>query len=118
MQCIFKNLTDAENLIVMKSFCSIKIVATFICVFVSLLGGARELEVDVLVIGGGASGVSAGIQAARMGAKTAIVEESPWVGGMLTAAGVSAIDGNYNLPAGMWANSKVRWKVTMGRLMR
>lgn len=59
-------------------------------------------EVDVLVIGGGASGVTAGIQSARMGANTLILEETPWLGGMLTSAGVSAIDGNYNLPAGLW----------------
>ena len=42
---------------------------------------------DVCIIGGGASGVTAGIQAARMGAKTIIVEESAWLGGMLTSAG-------------------------------
>lgn len=59
-------------------------------------------EVDVLVIGGGVSGVTAGIQSARMGANTLIIEETPWLGGMLTSAGVSAIDGNYNLPAGLW----------------
>lgn len=59
-------------------------------------------KVDVLIIGGGASGVMAGIQAARMDVNTLIVEETPWLGGMLTAAGVSAIDGNHNLPAGLW----------------
>jgi hypothetical protein len=60
-------------------------------------------EVQVLVVGGGASGVCAGIQAARQGAKTLIVEPSPWLGGMLTAAGVSATDGNHHLPSGLWA---------------
>ena len=54
-------------------------------------------QVDVLIIGGGASGTTAGIQSARMGVETMIIEESPWLGGMLTAAGVSAVDGNYNL---------------------
>lgn len=57
---------------------------------------------DILIIGGGASGVAAGIQAARMGSSTIIIEETPWVGGMLTSAGVSAIDGNHKLPAGIW----------------
>jgi len=56
----------------------------------------------VLVIGGGTGGTAAGIQAARMGVKTIIVERSEWLGGMLTAAGVSAVDGNHNLPAGLW----------------
>lgn len=59
-------------------------------------------SVDVLIVGGGASGVTAGVQAARMGAKTLIVEETQWLGGMLTSAGVSAVDGNYDLPAGLF----------------
>ena len=57
---------------------------------------------DVLVIGGGASGISAGIQTARMGVPVMVVEETPWVGGMLTAAGVSCIDGNYRLQSGIF----------------
>lgn len=63
-------------------------------------------DVDVLIIGGGASGVTSAIQAARMGVKTLVVEETAWLGGMLTAAGVSAVDGNYNLPAGLWGEFK------------
>ena len=59
-------------------------------------------EVDVLVIGGTTSGTSAGIQAARMGVTTLIVEETPWLGGMLTAAGVSGVDGNLHMPSGLW----------------
>ncbi len=60
------------------------------------------VEAPVLIIGGGTSGVMAGIQSARMGVKTVLVEEGPWLGGMLTAAGVSAIDGNHELPSGLW----------------
>ena len=63
---------------------------------------AEHYEVDVLVIGGGASGISAGVQSARMGVQTMIVEETPWVGGMLTAAGVSCVDGNYRLQSGIF----------------
>jgi hypothetical protein len=59
-------------------------------------------EVDVLVIGGSTSGTSAGITAARLGAKTLIVEETPWIGGMFTSQGVGACDGNHNLPSGIW----------------
>ncbi len=58
---------------------------------------------DVCIIGGGTSGTAAGIQAARLGAKTILIEESPWLGGMLTSAGVSATDGNHDLPSGLWA---------------
>lgn len=67
-----------------------------------LHGYAQEKEFDVLIIGGGASGTMAGIQSARLGVSTVIVEEGPWLGGMLTAAGVSAIDGNYRLHSGLW----------------
>ncbi len=63
---------------------------------------------DVVVIGGGASGVTAGIQAARMGASTLIIEEHEWLGGMLTSAGVSAVDGNYSLPAGLFGEFRER----------
>lgn len=62
----------------------------------------EPVDYDVLIIGGGASGTAAGIQAARLGANTLIVEESPWLGGMLTGAGVSAVDGNYRMPAGIF----------------
>lgn len=62
--------------------------------------GSRHF--DVIVAGGGASGVCAGIQSARSGAKTLIIEEGPWLGGMLTSAGVSAIDGNYRMRDGLF----------------
>ncbi len=62
----------------------------------------ETIQCDVLVISGSTSGVAAGIQAARMGANTVIVEETPWLGGMLTAAGVGATDGNHHLPSGIW----------------
>jgi hypothetical protein len=66
--------------------------------------GERDVSTsfDVVVLGGGTGGVAAGIQAARLGARTLIVEPTPWLGGMLTAAGVSAIDGNHAMPAGIW----------------
>lgn len=67
------------------------------------LASCSEPEhVDVLVIGGGASGISAGIQSARMGVKTMVAEQTPWIGGMLTSAGVSCVDGNYNLQSGIF----------------
>lgn len=45
-------------------------------------------QVDVVVIGGGPSGVMAAIAAAREGAKTLLVEKNGYLGGALTAAGV------------------------------
>lgn len=69
---------------------------------------STDESVDVLIIGGGASGVTAGIQSARMGVNTLIVEETEWLGGMLTSAGVSAVDGNYDLPAGLFGEFRER----------
>ena len=43
-------------------------------------------EVDVLVCGGGQSGIGAAIGAARGGAKTLLVERNAWLGGPATAA--------------------------------
>ena len=63
-------------------------------------------EYDVIVIGGSAGGTSAAIQSSRNGAKTLLIEETDWLGGMLTSAGVSAVDGNYKLPSGFWGEFK------------
>ena len=65
-------------------------------------------ETEVLVIGGTASGICAGLQSSRLGVKTIIAEATPWLGGMLTAAGVSAFDGNHNMPAGIFGEFRAR----------
>ena len=67
------------------------------------LSAQKLINTDVLVIGGGAGGTAAGIQSARMGVNTIITEPTVWLGGMITAAGVAAFDGNHNMPSGIWA---------------
>lgn len=64
----------------------------------------EQIEADVLVVGGGTGGTAAAIQAARRGARTVLVSEFSWLGGMLTTAGVSAPDGNElaALQTGLW----------------
>ena len=69
---------------------------------ISEVSAQDTLHTEVLVVGGGTGGTAAGIQAARMGRKVIITEETTWLGGMLTAAGVSATDGNHQLSSGMW----------------
>ncbi|MDX1920985.1 MAG: FAD-dependent oxidoreductase, partial [Candidatus Caenarcaniphilales bacterium] len=69
----------------------------FLCLIISssnLEVKAKNLEVDVLVVGGSQSGVPAAIQAARQGAKVALVSQGDWLGGSMAEAGVAAIDGN------------------------
>ena len=53
---------------------------------------AGRLSCDVVVAGGGAGGISAAITAARLGAKVILLEETEWLGGQMTAAGVSTMD--------------------------
>ena len=68
----------------------------------------NTITTDVLVIGGTASGICAGLQSARLGVKTIIAESTPWLGGMLTSAGVSAFDGNDAMPAGIFGEFRNR----------
>lgn len=64
----------------------------------------ERLTTDVLVVGGGVGGVAAAVQSARRGARTILVSEFSWLGGMLTTAGVAAPDGNELLAwqTGLW----------------
>ena len=51
-----------------------------------------EIECEVLVVGGGTGGVAAALAAARRGRRVCLTEETDWLGGQLTAQGVSALD--------------------------
>jgi hypothetical protein len=48
----------------------------------------RELQTEVLIIGGGLGGCAAALAAARMGHRVILTEESDWIGGQLTAQAV------------------------------
>src|SRR5215470_16856947 len=47
---------------------------------------------DVVVVGAGIGGSAAAIQAARLGARVAVVEETDCVGGQMNCAGVTSMD--------------------------
>ncbi|MBB6325197.1 hypothetical protein FHS59_000812 [Algoriphagus iocasae] len=89
-----------------------KITLFFTFFWISLLSFSSAVfaqqKYDVIIVGGGASGTAAGISAGRLGSKTLIIESTPWLGGMLTSAGVSAIDGNHRLPSGIWGEFRLK----------
>lgn len=59
---------------------------------------------DVIVVGAGTGGIAAAIQAARMGARVILLEETDWIGGQMTAAGVANMDGgNFTWTGGIYA---------------
>ncbi|MGX7131323.1 FAD-dependent oxidoreductase [Enterococcus songbeiensis] len=48
----------------------------------------KELHYDLVVVGGGMSGTSAAVSAARSGVKTLLIDENSFLGGALTSMGV------------------------------
>ena len=58
------------------------------------------MECDVLIAGGGSAGLAAAVAAARMGARTLLVERHGFLGGMAPAALVHSICGLYRLDSG------------------
>ena len=54
---------------------------------------AKEVwECSVIVVGGSLGGVAAASEAMRSGAKTCLIESTPWLGGQISSQGVSAVD--------------------------
>jgi hypothetical protein len=45
----------------------------------------KELETDILIVGGGVGGCAAALAAAAKGARVILTEESDWIGGQLTS---------------------------------
>ena len=66
--------------------------------------GGNTQRYDIVIAGAGTGGVSAAIQAARLGANVALLEESDWIGGQMAAAAVSTMDEGNNLtpPSGIY----------------
>lgn len=86
----------------------IKKLLAVLLVFNCTLSFAQTIKTDILVIGGGASGTAAAIQGARSKLKTMLIEQGPWLGGSMTAGGMCIVDGNRNLPTGIWGEFRRR----------
>ena len=54
---------------------------------------------EVLIVGGGTGGVAAALAAARAGRHVVLLEETDWLGGQMTAQGVSALDEHEHIEA-------------------
>jgi hypothetical protein len=54
----------------------------------AVIAGVREIEAEVLVVGGGLGGVAAALAAARNGRRVLLTEETTWLGGQLTSQAV------------------------------
>ena len=84
----------------------LKCLRLFFCVTLICFFGCTKISdpyaVEVVIIGGGTAGTAAAISSARMGVATLLMNDTHWLGGMLTAAGVSAVDGNTKLLSGFW----------------
>src|SRR5438067_3797891 len=53
---------------------------------------ARAEDCEILIVGGGTGGIAAALAAARNGRRVVLLEETDWLGGQMTAQGVSALD--------------------------
>lgn len=78
---------------------AVKISSTKIVLKQIVLTPDAILDYDVIIVGAGTGGVSAAMQAAKIGARTAVIEESDWIGGQMTAAGVTSLDEGPYLPS-------------------
>ena len=60
----------------------------------SLPAHPEEIRCDVLVVGASTGGVAAALAAVQGGHAVCLTEETSWIGGQMTAQGVSALDEN------------------------
>ncbi len=60
---------------------------------------ASEESCEILIAGGGTGGVAAALAAARAGRRVVLLEETDWLGGQMTAQGISALDEHEHIEA-------------------
>lgn len=88
----------------------------FSCLFLAALSAqsaaqsANAQDYDVVVAGAGTGGIAAAIEAGRLGERVALLEETDWIGGQMSAAAVSTMDEGNNLtpPSGLYREFLVR----------
>ena len=60
---------------------------------------APDVACEILIVGGGTGAVAAALAAARAGRHVVLLEETDWLGGQLSAQGVSALDEHEHIEA-------------------
>lgn len=82
---------------------------------------ALGVKYDVVIVGAGTGGIAAAIQAARLGVSVALVEETDWIGGQMTAASVNLMDeGGFNNDSGFYIefiNRAKAYYLALGKTM-
>jgi hypothetical protein len=92
---------------------------SFLFLFLSERPDVAEADAtayDVIVAGGGISGMAAALQAAKLGAGVLVAEPGDWIGGQATAAGVSTMDDLSPLRSGLYRHFIARIKRHYDRL--
>jgi hypothetical protein len=79
----------------------VKNLLVLILVFYSSFTFAETIKTDVLVIGGGASAVSAAIQSSRSKLKTVLLVKGDWLAKM-QGQNMITINADRNMPSGIW----------------
>jgi fumarate reductase flavoprotein subunit len=65
-------------------------------------GPGESYTADIVIVGAGASGLSAGVEAARKGAKVILIEKAGFPGGMgAFGAGIGAVESSFQKSAGI-----------------
>ena len=83
----------------------------------SPLPQAQEVwQCEVVVVGGSLGGVGAAVHAMQSGARTCVIEVSPWIGGQISTQGVSAIDESADMI--LAGNLSESWKAFKSRIYR
>jgi hypothetical protein len=72
------------------------------------LASAQTVKTDVLVIGGGVSGIAAAVQCARSKVKTVLVEAQSTPGGNLPTGESFIVNTNRDIPSGIWGEFRMR----------
>lgn len=80
----------------------------------SVLAADRLLEADIVVVGAGAAGMPAAVQAAEKGAKVVVLEKNGFPGGGANAAeGLFAVESQWQRGKSIGLTREEMWKYTM-----